>query len=428
MGAFRNKMKVLIEGPLLTRSGYGEHARLVFESIRKYPGIEIYAKCVNWGSTSWSSWYDDELHQCIVRNSMYLSECSKQGKNPSYDIQIFVGILNEFEKCANKSVVVTAGIETDRVSSNWLLKTHQGVDKIIVPSEHSKLGFEQTSYSFVNNKTGEQGILECNAPVDVVPYPVKNTKSTEVNLKLDTKFNFLNIALLGPRKNLENSIEWFFEEFKEDSEVGLILKTSKARGNVIDRIETLNHIQAIKDKHRDAKCKLYLLHGNLTEQEIHGLYKHPNIHALVSATCGEGFGLPIFEAAYSGMPVIATDWSAHTEFLSAPYKEGGKVKDKKLFAKVKYTLAKIPQNIVWKDILIEDSRWAYVDPSSYKQQMRKVYKNYGMYKKWSKALQKHILKTHADENIKKQMQDSIMLDKTIKTQPVNSSEMDIITI
>ena len=60
--------------------------------------------------------------------------------------------------------------------------------------------------------------------------------------------------------------------------------------------------------------------------------------------------------------------------------------------------------------------------------MRKVYKNYGMYKKWSKALQKHILKTHADENIKKQMQDSIMLDKAIETPPVNSSEMDIITI
>ncbi len=411
MGAFRSKMKVLIEGPLLTRSGYGEHARLVFEAIRNYPGIQIYAKCVNWGSTSWTSWYDDELHECIVRNSEYLSECNKHGKNAVYDIQIFVGILNEFQKCGNKSVVVTAGIETDRVSAEWLMKIQQGVDKIIVPSQHSKSGFTDTSYSFVNNKTGEEGILECNIPVDVIAYPVKDVESVDVKLELDTKFNFLNVVLLGPRKNLENSVEWFLEEFRDDPEVGLILKTAKSRGSVMDRIATMKYLEDIKKRYSDAKCKVYLLHGNLSEEEIHALYKHPNIHALVSATCGEGFGLPLFEAAYSGMPVIATDWSAHPEFLVAPYKEGGKIKDKKLFAKVKYTLAKIPQNIVWKDILIEDSRWAYADPSSYKEQMRKVYKNYGMYKKWASTLQEHINSNFTKENTLNKIIDSIFKEE-----------------
>ena len=60
---------------------------------------------------------------------------------PQYDVQIRVGIPNEFEKKVPYSVCVTAGIESDKVSTSWILKTHQGIDKIIVPSLHAKNGF-----------------------------------------------------------------------------------------------------------------------------------------------------------------------------------------------------------------------------------------------------------------------------------------------
>ena len=58
-----------------------------------------------------------------------------------------------------------------------------------------------------------------------------------------------------------------------------------------------------------------LVHGELSDSELVGLYKHSNINALFTMTRGEGFGLPILEAAASGLPVIASDWSAHPEFL-----------------------------------------------------------------------------------------------------------------
>ena len=45
------------------------------------------------------------------------------------------------------------------------------------------------------------------------------------------------------------------------------------------------------------KCKVFLLHGNLSEEEVHSLYVRDDISAYVSATHGEGYGLPIFEAA-----------------------------------------------------------------------------------------------------------------------------------
>ena len=54
----------------------------------------------------------------------------------------------------------------------------------------------------------------------------------------------------------------------------------------------------------------------MNEQELHSLYVHPKIKAMINFGHGEGFGLPLFEAAACSLPVIATDWSAHTEFLS----------------------------------------------------------------------------------------------------------------
>ena len=104
---------------------------------------------------------------------------------------------------------------------------------------------------------------------------------------------------------------------------------------------------------------------------------------------------------------MATDWSAHTEFLTAPYKEGGKTKDKKLFAKVDYSVSEIPKEAVWKDILHEGSQWAYPKESSFKRQIRSVYKNHGMYKKWARSLQKHIVENYKFDSVVEKMKNCI---------------------
>ena len=401
-------MKILLEAPILTQSGYGEHSRLVFESIKKVTQ-DIYINPLAWGSTPWIvNDTEDDVHRCITRFHEYNKLAQSQGSNPSFDVQIHVGIPNEFNKRAPYSVCVTAGIETNRVSANWLMKTHQGIDKLIVPSEHSKTGFTDVSYEILNKKNNQKTIIGCNCPVDVVPYPVKTFDEGEkVDIELDTDFNFLTVALLGPRKNIENSIEWFMEEFKDEENVGLVIKTARARSSLMDRIDTKEHLKRITSKHKDSKCKLYLLHGNMSESEIDSLYKNDKIKAYVTATHGEGYGLPIFEAAYNGMPVVATDWSAHLDFLTSEMKENGKVKNKKMFARVNYNLSAIPKEIEWKDILVEGSLWAIPDKKSFQDQLRKVYTNYGMYKKWAASLKDKILKTHSKDRVMEQMNQSI---------------------
>ena len=137
----------------------------------------------------------------------------------------------------------------------------------------------------------------------------------EMDLDLNTSFNFLLVALWGERKNIPNTIRWFIETFIDNPDVGLIVKTAIRSGCTVDRITMEETLTQFLQRWPDRKCKVYLLHGRLTNGEKNYLYNNEKVHALVSITHGEGFGLPMLEAAACGLPVIATNWSGHLDFL-----------------------------------------------------------------------------------------------------------------
>lgn len=404
-------MKILLEAPILTRSGYGEHARLVYRSLKSLGELDLYINALEWGFTSWTYDNYEEVENIKELNEKYLkyaATCKAAKETETYDIQIQVGIPSEFKKKAEYSVCVTAGIETDRISFNWLSQTHKGIDKLVVPSEHAAAGFAKTSYEVTNKSQGTETVLRCGCPVEVVPYPTKENLHSNLDIDFATDFNFLTIALLGQRKNIENSVKWFVEEFRENPNIGFVLKTSTAKASILDREQTKKHLTGLLETLGPRKCKVYLLHGDLSDGEIHSLYTHPKIKVYVTSTYGEGYGLPIFEAAYSGMPVIATDWSGHLDFLSAPFKENGTIRDKKLFGRVAFELKEVHPSAIWEGVIEEGSRWAHPIEKSFKQQIAKVYKNYGMYKKWAAALQNSLNETHSEEKVLDQMKNALI--------------------
>ena len=88
------------------------------------------------------------------------------------------------------------------------------------------------------------------------------------------------MAQWGPRKNLINTVKWFVEECY-DQDVGLVLKTSIRKNNVSDAIETENRIKQVLSEYQDRKCKGYLLHGDMSEQELAGLYPIQKLNRLL---------------------------------------------------------------------------------------------------------------------------------------------------
>jgi len=389
--------KVIVRGPMLTRTGYGEHARSVLRALRMIDGVDIFVVPTRWGQSGWI-WENDEerewLDGLIEKTAAYGAE-----GNPHYDLSIQVGIPNEWQKFAPINIGITAGIETTKVAPIWLEKVNM-MDRVLTISEHSKSGFLNTVYEGVHKQTGQRIALKCETPIEVIHYPVKHYDEVDLGFELDTKFNFLTVAQWGPRKNLEVTIQWFVEEFVDNPDVGLVVKTFAKGGSIIDRIRAENTLTQLLEKYPHRQCKVYLLHGDMSEEEMHSLYKDSQIKAFVSLTHGEGFGLPHFEAAYSGLPVVAPEWSGYLDFLCMPKtNKKGKTKVKPYFATVDYEISPIQPHAVWDGVLQAESMWAYADQGSYKMRLREVYKDHGRFQKDATALQKWI-----HENFSKEQQ------------------------
>ncbi len=417
------RKKILIKGPVLSRSGYGEQARFAMRSLKEYEDrFDIYIIPTNWGQLSWT-WEDNEerrwMDSIIEKTVLFESQTINVPGPQKYDISLQVTIPNEWDRnLAAYNVGYTAGIETDRTSAVWIQKCME-MNKVIVVSNHARDVFYGTSYDMKDNNGNIVQKLQLNKEdpshpeIVTVNYPVKESESEKFDYKFKTKFNFLTMAQWGPRKNIEATIGWFVEEFRDNEDVGLVVKTSIQNTSNIDREYTKAKLDMLlkSDRLAGRKCKIYLLHGDMTEEEINGLYQHHSIKAFINLAHGEGFGLPMFEAAYHKVPVIAMGWSGQVDFLYAPEKsKKGKKSKKKMvpyFAKVNHQLGKVQPEAVWQGVIEDHSLWAYPIEKSYKIALKDVYENYKNYKKTSTDLDKYLRSKFTNTNQYKMFADAV---------------------
>ena len=390
------KKKILVRGPALSRSGYGEQTRFALRALKRYQDkIDIFLITTSWGATSWIT-EDDEERQWIDGLLQKTLDYSHSSPNPSYDASLQVTIPGEWEPLAPINIGYTAGVESTKISPQWLEKTFL-MNKIIVPSNHTKNVFESTQWPAQHQ--GKQIQVTCKTPIDVVAFPAKEVEEETIDLNLETDFNFLAVAQVSPRKNIFNTIKWFVEAFHDDDTVGMVVKLSMAKNCHIDKVNTKTNLQRLLADFPDRKCKVYLLHGTLTEGQMKSLYTNEKIKAIVSTSHGEGFGLPLFEAAQHGLPVVAPSWSGQKDFLFAPVtnKKTKKTKKRSLFTKVDYELKPVQQEAVWDNVIIPQSLWCYPKQGSYAMALQKVHKDHSFAKSQAKKLQKHIVETFSED-------------------------------
>jgi len=410
------RFRIVVRGPVLSMSGYGEQSRFALRALRKHEDkFDIHIIPIPWGRTNWIS-DDNEERQWMDHHIRRTAHYLQAEPNPQFDMSLQITIPNEWEPLAQINIGYTAGIETSRVAPIWLEKANM-MDRIIVVSNHAKQIFVNSAYDAVNRETGQKINLKLETPMEVVPYPVRDFEEDEsFNIDLGYDFNYLLMAQWSERKNIENTIKWFIEE-NIDQEVGLVIKTNSQANCKMDKEFTLkNRLEPLLKEYPDRKCKVYLLHGDMSPEEITSLYRHPKIKCLVSLTHGEGYGLPLFEAAYNGLPIIAPGWSGQCDFLyaSVPGPGGGKPKVRGLFGEVAYHMAPVQKSALWEGVIQEGSMWCYPQEGSFKMHLRKIRNNYDKAIKTAQILQNHILENFKQDDILDKFVDHVVGDAKLE--------------
>jgi len=372
-------LRILLRAPLLTSSGYGVHARQIFEAVESIDGVELDVECLNWGKTPWL--LNQETNEGLIGRIMSHSRKIK----PPYDLSIQVQLPDEWDSSfARKNIGVSAIVETDRCNPSWIESCNK-MDLVVVPSE------------FTKGVIKKSGVVTTN--IEVVPewfnqYIINDDLRLDKEIDLKTEHNFLILGQLGAmnadddRKNIYKTIKWVAENFKNRDDVGIIIKTNMGKNTKIDKKLTQNILNQMKNHFKDSKVKLYLIHGTMTDQEIAALYRHKKIKCLVSATRGEGYGLPLIEAAASGMPIIVTNWSGHLDFLQ-----------KINFLAVDYDLKEINESRVDNRIFFPGFRWAEPKEESFKKALSKLINDFETFKNLAENEKKVIIKEFSKENI-----------------------------
>ena len=409
-------IKTLVIAPVLTRSGYGEHGRFIVDALSTREDIfDLHVHPLHWGNSNWINTDDQRI-------PYYESLCSKkESYQGEYDLCIQVTIPSEWQKIAKCNIGITAGVETDQIPDSWVHHSNM-MDGIIFTSKHAQDGFVNKIYK-QQNQSGDKIIQNKGISTEshVVGYPVKNIEPEDLTnkIKLDTDYNFLTITQLAPRKNIEKLIQVFVENFRNEN-VGLVCKMHHQNNSHPDWAKINNNFFN-QIRNIEKKCKIYWIHGAMTEAEIHGLYCHPQIDSYVSTTHGEGFGLPLFEAAYSGLPIAVTGWSGHLDFLRGPDDKG---KTRNLYEKISYDLDYIQENAHMENVLTPEMKWAYPKEKSIIKAMKNMIN--------AKTAKKNIaarLQTHLHEQFSKENQYTKIVDHCLsfyeKTNTWNQTKNEI---
>lgn len=413
------KKRILVRGPAMSRSGYGEQSRFCLRALRAHEDkFEIYVVNTGWGRTGQISENTEErqwLSALLIKTAAYVQQA---GGQPQFDVSLQITIPNEFEKIAPVNIGYTSGIETTKIAPQWIQKCNEVVNQVLTISEHSKTVMANTAYDG-QTPSGETvpGAYKIIVPVEHIDYPVRPVEAHPLNVTLDTTKNYLLFSQWSPRKNFINTIKWFVEEFRDDPEVGLVIKTNTMADTVLDREITHGRLQQILSQLGERKCKIHFLHGDLTVNHLAWLYTHPTMKAIINIAHGEGFGIPLLEAASYGLPIVTITWGGQLDFICKPNKKGKRVP---LVSKVDYDLKNVQPEAVWEGVIQADSMWAFAREASYKRAIREILTKEKHFRQQADVLRKYVLKTFTEEAYAQGLVDNIM-----RCLPDQEPDMDI---
>ena len=371
---------MVVTAPVGTRSGYGAHSRDICRSLISLDKWDVRIWPVRWGNTPQNALSEQNPNDVeIIKRLLQKPEIERQP-----DFHVHIVVPNEFTAIAKYNIGITAGIETTLCPPVWL----EGLNRMnlnIVPANFVKETIERSVYDRLDDKTQQKiGEVKSERPIEVLfegadtnLYGKTNEFSKDVleefkNIKEEFCFLFVGHWLQGgltqDRKDVGSLVKTFLTSFKDKkNQPALIMKTSGASPSILDREDIFEKINSIKSQIKGKLPNIYVLHGDLRDEEVNQIYNHPKVKAHISFTHGEGFGRPLLEASLSEKPVIAPSWGGQMDFLT---------KDSVLLPG---DLVDVHKSSIPKEFRVKGAQWFQVNYQYASSVMKELYKNYSKY-------------------------------------------------
>lgn len=284
-----------ITGPYSGVTGHDNQVRSIARALHQL-GVEIELR--NLGG--WSPTQLPEAEACMeayghqLRVDQHLHFCMPHQLKPS-------------RRCRNINFTM---FEATRLSPVWREASLRH-DLIIVPTESSR-------DCWIDSGIPGKKVKICPLGVDFNLFqpstpPLK--LATEEGRPLSSfRFRFLNVAESIYRKNLSGLLQvWLTATTRSDDAV-LVLKTGfYNQGSRQEFDEQLRAIENRVGKRFEEAAPLVIFDAVLPIEEMPSLYLMATHYWSMSH--GEGFDLPMLEAAASGLQLIAPDHSAYRHYL-----------------------------------------------------------------------------------------------------------------
>ena len=389
------KTNLTISAPVSSRSCYGSRSRSLIRSLVKLDKYDVKIIDQQLGNTP-----KNALPKEFA--SMMIPNLTSQP-----DIWVHVAPSQAFQKVGKYNIGVTRGIEVDRPSPEALEGANR-MDLVIVSSQHSMNSFSTAKYETKDTRTNQvTRDLKLNTKIEVLfegldlnifNKPSKPCESIQTTLNsipekncylIDSDWEKGNFG--QDRNDIGGAIRTFLESFKNKSaknQPALIVKICKGSYSLTDREDMLDRIRQIRSSvdTQTTVPNVYLLHGELSAEEINSLYHHSKVKAMISFTHGESFGKPLLEFGITGKPILVSNWSGPLDFLSdyGLLLQGG--------------LKPVDASALVDHSIVEGCNWYYVDYGYASSVIKDVDSNY----------KKHLAKSRKQ---KQHLKDNFTMDK-----------------
>ena len=328
-------------GPVFDGSGYAEAARNYVLSLYK-KGYPVTLAPISFERARPELGEDGKILYSLINNKIEYDKIIVHSTPDLWERWL------QFER--NKYLIGYTVWETSKIDPRWAQACNK-VDEVWLPCDWNLQVFRDSGVT---------------APLYKIPHAIDVPNLDEIqqfNLQdiSPNTYVFYSIFQWQERKNPYGLLSAYNAAFSGVDDVVLILKTY-----IKDQEESSDQIKKIvldfrKFIHLDHYPKIMLIVDNMSREGILALHNRGDCFVLLQRS--EGWGLPHFEAAASGKPIITPSYGGQVEFLN---NENSYLID--------YTLCPVT-GMTWSPYYRGDQFWCEPDMEQAMKLLQHVYSN-----------------------------------------------------